>query len=302
MQVVKKSGIKQDFDAIKMKKAMAFAINGLDVVQAELEDKTSFIFKDGVSTTTIQKNLINNALSLTSLEKPDWRYVAGRLLMMDYVKNTKHKRKGVMYEDYAKQVHSQVKKGIYDIAILNYTDEQLTEAGTWIDGMRDFDFDYAGANMLIRRYLLKLELAQECFLTVALLLAWPESEENRMTYARKFYDVLSQRRISLATPLLSNLRKPNGNLSSCFIIKLSDDLDSIFNGVHNVAKISKNGGGVGVNLSKVRGSLSEIQGHPGASGGVIPWIKILNDTAVAVNQLGKRCILPESYVTVRREE
>ncbi|MGL5646111.1 ribonucleoside-diphosphate reductase subunit alpha, partial [Cetobacterium sp.] len=112
--------------------------------------------------------------------------------------------------------------------------------------------------------------------------------EDKVSVAKRFYEALSLKKISLATPILANLRVPNGNLSSCFITAMDDNIESIFYNVDTVAKISKNGGGVGLNISRIRAKNSMVNGYYNASGGVVPWIKIVNDTAVAVNQQGRR--------------
>lgn len=121
---------------------------------------------------------------------------------------------------------------------------------------------------------------------IAMLLAI--NEENRVLVAKSFYNALSLKKISLATPILANLRVPNGNLSSCFITAMDDNIESIFYNIDTIAKISKNGGGAGLNISRIRAKNSMVNGYHNASGGVIPWIKIINDTAVAVNQQGRR--------------
>jgi ribonucleoside-diphosphate reductase alpha chain len=143
--------------------------------------------------------------------------------------------------------------------------------------------------MLSERYLLDCELPQEAFLTCALLLASVEEKpENRLQLTHQIYLAIAQRKISLATPILGNLRTPNGSLSSCFIVAMEDNLESIFSEITNTARISKNGGGVGVNVSRIRATGSWVMGKANASGGIIPWIKLLNDTAIAVNQGGRR--------------
>ncbi|MGL5761123.1 MAG: ribonucleoside-diphosphate reductase subunit alpha, partial [Cetobacterium sp.] len=143
----------------------------------------------------------------------------------------------------------------------------------------------------VNRYLLKYdgkiyELPQEVFMCIAMLLAI--NEEDKVSVAKRFYEALSLKKISLATPILANLRVPNGNLSSCFITAMDDNIESIFYNVDTVAKISKNGGGVGLNISRIRAKNSMVNGYYNASGGVVPWVKIVNDTAVAVNQQGRR--------------
>lgn len=160
-----------------------------------------------------------------------------------------------------------------------------------MDISRDMMYDYAGANMFVNRYLLKYdgkiyELPQEVFMCIAMLLAI--NEKDKVSVAKRFYEALSLKKISLATPILANLRVPNGNLSSCFITAMDDNIESIFYNVDTVAKISKNGGGVGLNISRIRAKNSMVNGYYNASGGVVPWVKIINDTAVAVNQQGRR--------------
>ena len=184
-----------------------------------------------------------------------------------------------------------VELGVYDSRLKEYGEEEIRELEKEIDISRDMIYDYAGANMFVNRYLLKydgkiFELPQEVFMCIAMLLAI--NEENRVLVAKSFYNALSLKKISLATPILANLRVPNGNLSSCFITAMDDNIESIFYNIDTIAKISKNGGGAGLNISRIRAKNSMVNGYHNASGGVIPWIKIINDTAVAVNQQGRR--------------
>lgn len=294
--VIKRNGTKASLDISKISKIISWAAQGLDINPLELESSLTLTFRNDISTSEIQKELINCALKLTSVEKPDWRILAGRLLIFNLYKEAGITRKyeALEYNNYVQFVHEAINKGLYDPNITKfYTDAELKQAESYMDRTRDYDFDFAGANLLAARYLITdkhkvFELPQEAFLTVSLLLASKEPKEKRMEVVKLFYEMISRRKVSLATPLLGNLRKPNGNLSSCFIMAVDDNIDSIFYSVGQIAQISKNGGGVGVNLSRIRGTGAEIKNTPGASGGVIPWIKIINDTAVAVNQLGKR--------------
>ena len=159
-----------------------------------------------------------------------------------------------------KTVQSFVDAGKYDDRILVYSAEELETANGWINPDWDLDYDYAGTVLLTSRYLLPDELPQEAFLTCSLLLASQEAPENRLTYAKKFYEAIASRRISLATPILANLRVPNGSLTSCFIISMEDNLESIYREITNTARISKNGGGVGVNVSRIRATGSAVMG------------------------------------------
>lgn len=287
IEVIKRSGKSAPLDVTKIRKVVDWACNGKEVNSIALESGLKTRLRHGITTREIQDNLINCALELCDLEQPDWRYVAGRLHIWSLWKETLVCR-GYNYGNYAETVKSFVAKGKYDPRILTYTTAELEEAGSWIKADWDLDYDYAGAVLLTSRYLLPQELPQEAFLTCSLLLAMVESPDSRLYYARQFYEAIASRRISLATPILANLRVPNGSLTSCFIVSIDDNLESIFREITNTARISKNGGGVGVNVSRIRATGSSVMGKNNASGGVIPWIKLLNDTAIAVNQGGRR--------------
>ena len=224
---------------------------------------------------------------MCSPSEPDWRYVAGRLHIWSLWKDTLVRR-GYQYGDYARTVREKLAAGEYDARMTAYSPTELKTAGSWIVPAWDMDYDYAGAVLLTKRYLLDDELPQEALLTCALLLATPEAPEDRLPWARRFYEAIAQRKLSLATPILANLRVPGGSLSSCFITSMDDDLESIFGTISDTARISKNGGGVGVNVSRIRATGSWVMGKANASGGTIPWTKLLNDTAIAVNQGGRR--------------
>ncbi|MGC9504403.1 ribonucleoside-diphosphate reductase subunit alpha [Baaleninema sp.] len=285
--VVRRDGSPAPLDVTKIRKVVSWACQGLDANPITLEAGLTTRLRTGVTTREIQDNLIDCALGMCSPAEPDWRYVAGRLHIWSLWKNALVSR-GYQYGDYAQTVFTKVQAGEYDSRILTYTLDELQEAGSWINSDWDMDYDYAGAVLLTKRYLLPNELPQEALLTCALLLASPEAPEKRLKWAKRFYEAIASRKISLATPILANLRVPQGSLSSCFIAAMDDNLESIFETITDTARISKNGGGVGVNVSRIRATGSWVMNKPNASGGVIPWIKLLNDTAIAVNQGGRR--------------
>ena len=132
-----------------------------------------------------------------------------------------------------------------------------------------------------------MELPQERFLTIAMHLAIPEGEK-KVYYAKAFYDLLSQLKMTVATPTLANAGTSYYQLSSCFISTVGDNLWSIYDVNQKFAQVSKHGGALGIYLGKVRALNSEIRGVQNSSGGVIPWVRLYNDTAVAVDQLGRR--------------
>ncbi|MDJ0690754.1 MAG: LAGLIDADG family homing endonuclease [Xenococcaceae cyanobacterium MO_188.B32] len=287
IQVIKRNGSFAPLDITRIRSVVDWACFGKKVNSIALEARLTTRLRQGVTTREIQDNLINCALELCSPTEPEWRDVAGRLHIWSLWKDTIVSR-GYGYGDYSKTVERKLDIGLYDSSIKIYSTAELTEAGSWINPDWDKDYDYAGAVLLTKRYLLKDELPQEAYLTCALLLASVEPPSTRLATARKFYQAIAQRKISLATPILANLRVPHGSLSSCFITAMDDNLESIFETITDTARISKNGGGVGVNVSLIRATGSWVMGKENASGGIVPWIKLLNDTAIAVNQGGRR--------------
>lgn len=168
------------------------------------------------------------------------------------------------------------------------------QRGKLIDPEKDKLFTYNGLYLLATRYLATdsernvYELPQERWLTIALYLMQNEPKEKRMKLVEEAYWALSNLYMTVATPTLANAGKVGGQLSSCFIDTVDDSLQGIYDSNTDVARVSKHGGGVGAYLGYVRSTGVAIRGVKGASGGVIPWIKQLNNTAVSVDQLGQR--------------
>lgn len=295
-RVTKRNGTVVPLDITKIRQVIYWASEGLSVNPLELESNIHMRFRNDMTSREIQDNLIDTALQLTSIEEPEWRFVAARLKIMNLYKDVKFEKgyNTFGYDCFLNHIKKSVEYGIYDAVILeDYSEEEIEEIGSFLDMQYDMHFDYAGANLMTERYLLDnvdkpWELPQEAFLTVALLVERLQDKNIRLKRVKDTYVKLASRKLSLATPMLMNLRKPFGNLSSCFITAMDDNRDSIFYVIDQISEISKNGGGVGLNISRVRCKGSWIGNMPNASGGVVPWIKIVNDTVVAVNQLGKR--------------
>ncbi|MBW7877639.1 MAG: ribonucleoside-diphosphate reductase subunit alpha, partial [Candidatus Cloacimonetes bacterium] len=282
-------------DVYKIKKVVAFACDGYNCDPLELEMDAQVQFRDGISTEEIQRMVIQTAVEKCTEENPDWQFVAGKLFLYDmYRKVCLHRGSDrEPYTNFYGFIVEATEKGLYSKRILEvYSKSEIEELAGYIDKKRDFLFNYVGIKTLSDRYLIRdgsgnlLELPQESFMGIAMFLA--TIEKDRLFWAKKFYDVLSNFEVVPATPTLSNARKPLHQLSSCFIGTVDDSLDSIFDYVNTFAQLSKYGGGVGGDLSQIRAQGSEIRGFKNVAGGVIPWVRILNDTAVAVDQLGIR--------------
>lgn len=242
--------------------------------------------------------LILEALSYMDENSPDWSYVAARLLLNDLYRQGKENRHSTnqnVYVNFFHLIDTLTKKGIYHPSILDtYTKEDIFELETVIQQKNDYLFTYIGLRMLSDRYLARdhqkrvFELPQERFMIISMHLMKNEPKANRLTLVKEAYWALSNLYMTVATPTLSNAGKNWGQLSSCFIDTIDDSLQSIYDSNTDIANLSKNGGGIGVYLGKIRSRGSAIKGFKGASSGVIPWMKQLNNTAVSVDQLGQR--------------
>ena len=237
--------------------------------------------------------LIRAASELTSKEAPDWEIIAARFL--SYKINTEIKEEEDRYEiyDFKSKIKFLTDKKLYGAYILeNYTSEDIDELEAYLDYSRDDIFTYSGLDLLQKRYLITtydgrlLEKVQEMFMGIAMHLAIPE--KDRVGFAKRLYDILSTLKATMATPTMTNARKPFNQLSSCFIDTVPDTLKGIYRSITNFAEVSKHGGGMGMYFGKVRANGSDIRGFEGVAGGVIRWIRLANDTAVAVDQLGVR--------------
>ena len=262
----------------------------------KLLDALDLILRPSMTDKEITNALIQSSLEMTSEDFPLWQYASAKLYIYDLYESIKKVRNvDEPYSDLYDLIVELTDKGLYGKYILeNYTKEDIKELELELKPERDFLFTYSGISLLASRYLIRdydstlLELPQQMFMGIALHLALPEKKENRLFWAKRFYDVLSSLKATMATPTMSNARKPFYQLSSCFIDTVDDSLAGIYKSLDNFAKVSKFGGGMGIYFGKVRALGSSIRGFKGASGGVIPWVKLFNDTAIAVDQLGVR--------------
>ena len=262
---------------------------------ALLADKFAGFQKPGMSRSSRFESLIRSAAELTSREAPQWEFIAARLLYCRFEEELEERLRGLGIGDLYRKLSYLTEEGLYGAYILeHYSREEILAAAAFLDRDRNKLFTYAGLDLLIKRYVIQdhsrrpLETPQEMYLGIALHLAMEEAPDSRMEWVRRFYDMLSKMQVTMATPTLSNARKPHHQLSSCFIDTVPDSLEGIYRSIDNFAQVSKFGGGMGLYFGKVRATGGTIRGFEGAAGGVIRWVKLVNDTAVAVDQLGMR--------------
>ena len=288
IRVVKRNGRVESLDVSKIQKYTSAAVEGLEgVSQSELEVDAKLQFQDMMKTEDIQLALIKTAVDKIDIDRPNWTYVAARLFLYDIY----HKVSG--YTGYI-HLREYFERGEKEGRILLGLKEKydLDDLNDYIKPERDLQFTYLGIRTLYDRYLLKdregkpIELPQHLFMAVAMFLA--QNEFDCQTWAKKFYDILSKFEVMAATPTLSNARTTRHQLSSCYIGSTPDNIEGIFDGYKEMALLSKFGGGIGWDWTQVRGMGSYIDGHKHAAGGIVPFLKIANDVAIAVDQLGTR--------------
>ncbi|MGP1449619.1 MAG: ribonucleoside-diphosphate reductase subunit alpha [Wolinella sp.] len=288
LTVIKRSGRVETLDVTKIQKFTKEAVQGLEnVSQSELEVDAKIQFRDKITTEEIQQTLIKTAVDKIDVDAPDWTFVAARLFLYDLYHKANHFTGYGKLKDYFEngEKEGRIVRGLKDKFDLDFLDSKIAPE-------RDLQFTYLGIKTLYDRYLIKdknnrpIELPQHMFMAIAMFLA--QNEKNPNEWAAKFYDLLSNFEVMAATPTLSNARTPRHQLSSCYIGSTPDNIEGIFDSYKEMALLSKYGGGIGWDYSKVRGLGSFIDGHKNAAGGVVPFLKITNDIAIAVDQLGTR--------------
>lgn len=259
-----------------------------------LQAKFDSFYKPSMNEEECYAALVKAAVELTTPEAPNWEFIASRLLNYSFQNNLTNVMNKYDITCLYEKIRYMCDKGLYgDYILTHYSRIEIDEAEGFIVKDRDKLFTYSGLDLLLKRYVIHdhnhvpLETPQEMFMGIALHLCMNE-KIDRMKWVKRTYDMLSRLEVTMATPTMSNARKPYHQLSSCFIDMVPDSLDGIYRSLDNFAKVSKLGGGMGMYFGKVRATGSAIRGFKGAAGGVIRWIRLVNDTAVAVDQLGMR--------------
>ncbi|WP_418184672.1 ribonucleoside-diphosphate reductase subunit alpha [Aliarcobacter vitoriensis] len=294
IMIQKRNGRREVLDITKIQKMTIEATANLEgVSQSELELDAHIKFIDGMNSSDIQDALIKTAVEKIDIDVPNWTFVAARLFLYDLyhrVGIATHGVKGDAYRHLKDYINFGIESGRIIPNLANGYD--LDDLNSYIDPNRDFLFNYLGIKTLYDRYLLKnskgepIELPQQMFMAIAMFLA--QNENDKQTKAKEFYDVISKFEVMLATPTLSNARTNRHQLSSCYIGSSPDNIEGIFDGYKEMALLSKYGGGIGWDWNKIRSLGGAIDGHKSAAGGTVPFLKITNDIAIAVDQLGTR--------------
>ena len=268
---------------------------GQEVSAAPILEAMQRDLYDGVPIEEVRKSLILAARGLIE-QDPGYSYVTARLLMHTMRRETlgEEVTQEAMTTRYAAYLPEMIRKGIeaelLDERLASY---DLVALGAALDASRDLKFAYLGLQILYDRYFLhiegkRIELPQVFFMRVAMGLALNEPESERVARAIEFYNVLSSFDLMSSTPTLFNSGTRRSQLASCYLTTVSDDLDGIYEAIKENAMLQKYAGGIGNDWTPVRALGAYIKGTNGKSQGVVPFLKVVNDTAVAVNQGGKR--------------
>ncbi|MED1125246.1 ribonucleoside-diphosphate reductase subunit alpha [Bacillus atrophaeus] len=251
-----------------------------------------------VTSDRANEQLMFYALNSIDMGAPNWTYVAARSYLNQLYTEASQNRnysRSLKYGNFYKLLEKLTEEGVYSPKLLEaYSKEEIAELQGVIDPDKDQLFSYIGLFLLADRYLATdkkertHELPQERFMVIAMNLMMKEPKEKRIDMVKEAYWALSNLYMTVATPTLSNSGKAFGQLSSCFIDTVDDSLDGIYLNNWDIARLSKNGGGIGIYFGKVRALGSAIKDFEGNSSGILPWIKSINQTAVSVDQLGQR--------------
>lgn len=300
LHVTAPDGTKSPLDLTRLQNLITEACEGIDEVDsaAILKDTQHNLF-DGVAETDVEKALVMSAR--TFIEKdPAYSTVAARLLMdsvrreaLSYVYNeARHASQSEMIAAYPDYFKNYIERAIsHELLAPELNQYDLDKLGKALKPENDFNFTYLGLQTLYDRYFIhfddvRFELPQAFYMRVAMGLAI--NEVDREARAIEFYNLLSSFDFMSSTPTLFNSGTLRPQLSSCYLTTVPDDLSGIYNAMRDNALLSKYAGGLGNDWTRVRGLGSHIKGTNGKSQGVVPFLKVANDTAVAVNQGGKR--------------
>lgn len=294
MTVLKRTGIKEDIDLDKIHRVITWAAEGLNNVSvSQVELRSHIQFYDGIKTQDIQETIIKAAADLISDQSPDYQYLAARLAIF-------HLRKKAYGQFTPPSLYSHICKMIdwekYDNHILkDYTQQEINELDSYIDHNRDLKFSYAAVKQLEGKYLVQnrvtgqiYESAQFLYICVAACLFAKYPKETRLDHIRRFYDAVSLFKISLPTPIMSGVRTPTRQFSSCILIECDDNLDSINATASAIVRYVSQRAGIGINVGRIRALGSPIRGGEAFHTGCIPFYKYFQTAVKCCSQGGVR--------------
>ena len=285
----------EPLDIQKIHSMVHYACENLaGVSESQVEMNSGLQFYDGISTDEIQQILIKSASDLITLDKPNYQYVAARLLLFSLRKGLHHR----LWEHPTLLEHAKkcIELGVYDKEILVwYTDQELEEMNMYIKHERDYLFSYAGLRQVVDKYLVQdrstgeiFETPQFMYMMIAATLFRNYDIERRMDYVKKYYNAISQHLINIPTPVMAGVRTPLRQFASCVLVDTDDTLPSIFSSDMAIGRYVAQRAGIGINAGRIRGINSRIRGGEVQHTGVVPFLKKFEATVKCCTQNGVR--------------
>ncbi|MEZ9268508.1 class 1a ribonucleoside-diphosphate reductase subunit alpha, partial [Vibrio splendidus] len=294
LTVTKRNGRKETIDLEKIHRVITWAAEGLhNVSVSQVELKAHIQFYDGITTTDIHETIIKSAADLISEETPDYQYLAARLSVFHLRKKAYGEYEPpALYDHVAKLVDM----GKYDSHLMeDYTKAEFEELDAYIDHKRDLNFSYAAVKQLEGKYFVQnrvtkeiYESAQFLYILVAACLFGKYPKSTRLDYIKRFYDASSTFKISLPTPIMSGVRTPTRQFSSCVLIECGDSLDSINATASSIVRYVSQRAGIGINAGRIRALGSEIRNGEAFHTGCIPFYKYFQTAVKCCSQGGVR--------------
>lgn len=294
IEVKKRSGALEKFDAQKINKILEWAIQGIeDVNSHEIAMNAQMQFVDGITTKQIHESLIDSAANLISEENPNYQYVASRLLSYQL-------RKEVWGGKTPPKLYDLIKQNIElkyysDKLLKKYSESEINKFGEYVDHDRDFIFTYAGIKQMTDKYLVKnrnsgriFETPQFAYMCIAMFAFQNYKKTKRKKYVKMAYDFYSKHKISLSSPFIAGMRTPLESYSSCCLIDVDDTMESIYASVSAVAMATSNRYGIGFNFGRIRGIGSPVKNGTVIHTGVIPFLKVFESTVKSCHQNAMR--------------
>lgn len=290
IRVLKRDGTLENLNLTMIHDAVDWACNGYsNVSTSDIEINSKLQLFDQITTEEIQKVMIRSAADLISQEKPNYQYVASRLLLMDLRKRVYQQSNPIPFEYL---LSNNLNRGVYDDILLEkYTKQELVFFGKKIDYDRDYLFTYAGLRQMADKYLLQnrntgelFETPQEAFMLIGMYMFKNYKQEERKKLVVEFYEAISTHKISLPTPIMSGVRTPLRQYSSCCLIDVGDSLQSILNSNTAVGYYTANRAGIGLNVGRIRGIDASIRNGEVIHTGLVPFLKIFESTTKGFTQ------------------
>ena len=294
IQVTKRNGRLEPIDLDKIHKVIAWAADGLDNVSvSQVELKSHIQFYEGIKTRDIHETIIKSAADLISEDTPDYQYLAARLAIFHLRKIAYNKFTPPHLFDHVQKLTD---AGKYDAHILaDYSRAEFDELEEYLDHWRDMNLAYAAVEQMAGKYLVQdrvsktvFESPQFLYMLVGMCLFASYEKSERLDYVKRFYDATSEFKISLPTPIMSGVRTPSRQFSSCVLIECGDNLDSINATTSAIVRYVSQRAGIGINAGRIRALGSPIRGGEAQHTGCIPFYKLFQTAVKCCSQGGVR--------------